>query len=475
MKNASQDTSWFGAPRPVFQQAIRVLNPLQKKAAAALFVVLLTAAVINGTALLFILNALMAIFYLASTIYRIFLIDLSMQQNREIRVSTAELREPEGSWPNYLILAPLYKEAAILPHLVKNLKKIDYPTDKMEARLLVEEDDEETRSAAEAMNLPDFIRVTLIPANEPRTKPKACNVGMQHSKAEFAVIYDAEDKPDPDQLKKAVIAFSRVPQEVGCIQAKLNFYNPEQNLLTRCFTAEYAMWFDMCLPGLDALQAPIPLGGTSNHFRMDVLKKLGGWDEYNVTEDCELGLRLFDEGYRTRILDSTTWEQACPSLGNWIRQRSRWLKGYMQTWLVHLRDPVRQTKSLGLIHSLHFHMLIGATAFFQIINPFYWILTFCWFFFHMDAVSAYFPGPIFAMAALCLFAGNFVFAYTCTIACVRRGFGQLAGFGLFMPLYWALMSVAAWKGALQLIFKPHYWEKTKHFAVEMDETSGGEV
>jgi len=307
-----------------------------------------------------------------------------------------------------------------------------------------------------------------VPPGVPRTKPKACNHGLACARGEYVVIYDAEDRPDPDQLKKAVIAFDQVPGNVACIQAKLNFYNAHQNFLTRCFTAEYAMWFDLCLPGLDFLRAPIPLGGTSNHFRMDALRQLGGWDEYNVTEDCDLGLRLFYGGWRTRILNSTTWEQACPSLRYWISQRSRWVKGYIQTYFVHLRSPFRLLRGLGIRNSLHFHLLIGGTSFCQLVNPVYWILTLFWLVSQSVTFSAYFPGAVFLMAAFCLFVGNFLFAYTSSIACVRRGMGDLAAYGLAMPAYRILMSIGAWKGFLQLLWKPHYWEKTKHFGNPAD-------
>ncbi|MCK5804534.1 MAG: glycosyltransferase, partial [Lentisphaeria bacterium] len=248
-------------------------------------------------------------------------------------------------------------------------------------------------------------------------------------------------------------------------QGKLCFYNPDQNLLTKCFTADYATWFGLCLPGLDTLKAPIPLGGTSNHFRLDILRKVGGWDEFNVTEDCDLGLRLFVRGYQTRVLESTTWEQACPSVPFWVRQRSRWVKGYAQTYFVHTRQLWDLTKKLGFIGSLHFHLLIGGSVFCQLISPFYWILLLMWIFVRPSiGMAEFFPGPVFAMGAICLFVGNFIFAYSSAVALVRRGFGHLALYGLAMPFYWMLMSVGAWKGFLQLITKPHHWEKTKHFA-----------
>jgi cellulose synthase/poly-beta-1,6-N-acetylglucosamine synthase-like glycosyltransferase len=398
-------------------------------------------------------------------LYRVLLIDLSLRRPREIQISDLDLRRtPPGGWPRYMVILPMYHEGAVLPSLVEAMARLDYPRDRLEVRLLIEEDDEETMAVAQSLDLKAPFVITTIPVSYPRTKPKACNVGIESGDADLLVVYDAEDQPEPDQLKKAAWAFAQVPDNVACIQAKLSFYNPDRNVLTRCFTAEYATWFGLCLPGLDCLRAPIPLGGTSNHFRMDVLRQVGGWDEYNVTEDCDLGLRLFTRGWRTRILDSTTWEQACPSLPFWIKQRSRWVKGYIQTYLVHTRALGDLSRSLGFVNSLHFHLLIGGTVLCQLINPVYWFLVLLWLFVRPVGIEQFFPGPVFAMGAVCLFAGNFIFAYTSAIACVRRGVGHLAKYGLAMPFYWILLSIGAWKGFLQLITNPHHWEKTKHFA-----------
>ncbi len=456
----------FTGPRG-FDMATQVLAPWQKVALLAAAGLLVVSLILATHHTLLWLNVFFTAVYLLSTLYRTLLIDISLRRNREIDIPADQLRQPPpGGWPNYVVLVPIYKEAEILPHLVASLSKLDYPTERLEIRLLIEEDDQETMAAARRLAPPPPFVVFPIPVSQPRTKPKACNVALQGVRAEYLVIYDAEDRPEADQLKKAVKAFAHLPANVACIQAKLNFYNSGQNFLTRCFTTEYATWFDLCLPGLDYLRAPIPLGGTSNHFRMEALRQLRGWDEYNVTEDCDLGLRLFYGGWRTRILASTTWEQACPSLPFWIRQRSRWVKGYVQTYLVHLRHPWRLCRGLGVFNSLQFHLLIGAGPLSQLINPIYWFLTLVWFVTRSTAFTAYFPPPVFVMAAICLFIGNFLFAYTCSIACVRRGFGHLAIYGLLMPFYWLIMSIAAWKGCLQLIHKPHFWEKTKHFGVD---------
>jgi cellulose synthase/poly-beta-1,6-N-acetylglucosamine synthase-like glycosyltransferase len=296
----------------------------------------------------------------------------------------------------------------------------------------------------------------------PRTKPKACNLGLAGARGKYLVIYDAEDRPEPDQLKKAVAAFSRVGPEIVCLQSKLNFYNPRQNLLSRWFTAEYSSWFDLSLPGLSAMNAVIPLGGTSNHFVASVLKDMMGWDAYNVTEDCDLGARIYRMGYATRMLDTTTWEESCCNLHYWIRQRTRWLKGYIQTYLVHMRSPVRLFHELGAVNFCHFQLLVGGVVFSFLINPLYWLMALLWFLFRLEMLVSLFPGMIFAMGAFCLFAGNFVFAYSGAVGCYRRGYYDLVKYAVIAPFYWALMSYSGWRAVIQFFSNPFKWEKTQH-------------
>lgn len=268
----------------------------------------------------------------------------------EHRVGVEELDalDPAGL-PVYTVLVPMYKEPEVAQKIARAVTELNYPKEKLDVKLLLEEDDPETRRKVEEVlnDLPSCVEVVVcpkVPKGEPRTKPRACNWGLERAKGEYLVIFDAEDRPDPDQLKKAVVTFRRLEAQgkrrVVCLQAKLNYFNPRQNALTRFFTLEYTTWFDLFLPGLHAFRIPIPLGGTSNHFRTDVLRELGGWDPFNVTEDCDLGMRMARRGYATEVLDSTTWEEANSHVGNWIRQRSRWVKGYFQTHLVHTRDSV---------------------------------------------------------------------------------------------------------------------------------------
>ena len=258
-----------------------------------------------------------------------------------------------------LSFVPLYREAQVVPQFVQAMLALDYPPEKLQILFLTEEDDAETRNAIRALSLPPHFKILVVPDGKPRTKPRACNYGLMHAQGPYVVIYDAEDIPDPLQLKKAVLTFASHGTDVVCVQAKLNFYNIRQNLLTRWFTAEYSAWFNLILPGLQLAKFSLPLGGTSNHFRAAALRALGAWDAYNVTEDCDLGLRLKRYRMNTVILDSTTLEEANPQLKNWLRQRSRWIKGYMQTYLVHMRNPLEDLQKGRLYDLFSFQMVIG--------------------------------------------------------------------------------------------------------------------
>ena len=292
----------------------------------------------------------LALFYLATIAYKLLMVLTSIVWPGEIRISRGELRRlGDEGLPVYTVLVPLYREAAIVGLVVESVKGIDYPEDKLDVILLLEEDDKETQEALAGAALPSCVRTLVVPEGRPKTKPRACDYGLEEAKGGYLVIYDAEDRPEPDQIRKAVAAFRRLPEKVICLQAKLNYYNPHQNWLTKWFTLEYTTWFDLFLPGLNRLKVPIPLGGTSNHFKTSALRKVGGWDPFNVAEDCDLGMRLHKAGFRARVLDSTTWEEANSRVGNWIRQRSRWVKGYIQTHLVHTRESLGGARILVVI------------------------------------------------------------------------------------------------------------------------------
>lgn len=439
----------------------------QKAAVAVVLVLLAALFVLAPLATARGLIAVCTVFYVVMTLYKFIVIRASLSPDAILSFSPEQIRaqEPRG-WPVFSVLVPMYKEPETVKQMVASLEAMDYPADRKDVQILLEADDEATLAAARALTLPLGFRVTEIPESFPRTKPKACNIGLHLAKGEYLVIYDAEDLPEKDQLKKAVMAFEASPENVVCVQSRLNYYNPRQNVLTRWFTAEYSAWFDLQLPGLAALGAVIPLGGTSNHFKTRVLRELMGWDAYNVTEDCDLGVRLGRAGYATRMLETTTWEEACSDFRFWIKQRTRWQKGYIQTWFVHMRQPLKLLKELGPVNYLHYHLLIGGVTFSVLVNPVFWTMALVWFVFRPEGVAQLFPGPVFAAGAFCLFIGNFVFVYINLLGCCKRKNDSLMWWALLTPVYWMMMSYSGWRAFIQFFRDPFVWEKTQHGLVK---------
>lgn len=248
------------------------------------------------------------------------------------KISKGEIASiQDDELPIYTVLLPIFKESEIIKKLIWNLQSLNYPREKLDIKLLIESNDDLTYQAVKDLEFPAVFDPVIIPPAQPKTKPKACNYGLYFCKGEYLTIYDAEDIPDSNQLKEVYRLFQKLPEEYVVVQCALNYFNKSENFLTRMFTLEYSYWFDYMLPGLDRLDVPIPLGGTSNHFKFDRLMELGGWDAFNVTEDADLGLRAYAKRYKVTVLDSTTYEEANNETFNWIRQRSRWIKGYMQT------------------------------------------------------------------------------------------------------------------------------------------------
>jgi cellulose synthase/poly-beta-1,6-N-acetylglucosamine synthase-like glycosyltransferase len=463
--------SWSHAESRPHQSAFRVVTTPQKAVGAAVIAAIIAGLGFMPQETLIFIFAVITSIYLISALYKTGLALRALAGSCETPVSEEEVRQlADRDLPRYTILLPLYQEANMLHDLISGLEALDYPKQNLDVKLLLEEDDSETQEAADNEVLPPYFQKLIVPRGGPRGKPRACNYGLLYAKGEYCVIFDAEDRPDPDQLKKAVVAFRKSSRRTICVQAKLNHYNCDQNLLTRWFTAEYLTWFDLYLPALNALHAPIPLGGTSNHFRTDALREVGGWDPFNVTEDADIGIRVAREGWETRVIDSTTYEEATGQLGNWTRQRSRWIKGYMQTWLVHMRNPWRLLREVGLNGFLSIQVMILGTFVAYFVNPVMWALVLVWYATRATSIEMMYPAPVLYPAAIALFVGNLTFVYAAVMACLRRGYVEGVKYVLISPFYWILMSVAAWKALYELIFKPHYWQKTRHGLVQ---TSAG--
>jgi cellulose synthase/poly-beta-1,6-N-acetylglucosamine synthase-like glycosyltransferase len=311
----------------------------------------------------------------------------------------------------------------------------------------------------------------VVPDGQPRTKPRACNYGLAFARGQYVVIYDAEDRPAPDQLRKAMAAFERDRFErevlgrdqppLAVVQASLSYFNSDYNVLTRMFAVEYAHWFESMLPGLEGTGIPVPLGGTSNHFETQVLRELGAWDPYNVTEDADLGLRAAVDGYRVTVIDSTTGEEACARTSAWIRQRTRWIKGYLITSAVNLRHPVRFTRRVGLPGVIGMIGLILGTPMAFLLYPIvttFTVITFV----GSRSFGLEIPTWLMIGSAVSMLFGNGLMIATAAIAATRRYSWRIGVFAVFSPLYWFLHAYAAWRALYQTLVDPHRWEKTPH-------------
>ena len=370
--------------------------------------------------------------------------------------------------PLYSIMVPLFREARVLPILADALRNLDYPASRLQIILIFEESDQPTYDAACALGLPGHFEFIRVPPSLPLTKPKACNFALPFVRGEFVVVYDAEDMPEPDQLRRANAAFDRSDDRLACIQARLNYYNQFENWLTRQFTLEYASFFDLLLPTLEALGLPIPLGGTSTHFRTSHLRSAGAWDPFNVTEDADLGMRLAMLGYRVSTLRSTTFEEANCQTSNWLRQRSRWIKGWLQTYFVRMRHPVHLWRTLGWRGFLGFQIVIGGFSLSSLVHPVFYA-TIIGALAYMQITQSgsvsqslgTLPGLV-VLNLMVLFTGYSVSILAGMVAATERGLRPLVFSAFAMPAYWLLISLGAYKALWQFIYNPFHWEKTEH-------------
>lgn len=363
--------------------------------------------------------------------------------------------------PRVSVLVPLLREEAVARHLLDALAAMDYPAPLLDIKLVLEEDDEITRAAIARADLPPTIEVVTVPADGLKTKPRAMNYALRFCLGDIVGVYDAEDRPDPSQIRTVVQHLQDAPPEVACVQGYLDFYNTDHNWLSRCFTIEYAIWFRVLLLGVQRLGIPIPLGGTTVFFRRRVLEQIGAWDAHNVTEDADLGMRLARFGFRCEMIASTTLEEANCRARPWIKQRSRWLKGYAITWATHMRDPRALLRDLGLRGFLGFQVLfLGAiTSYLSI--PLFWVIWTGSIGFDL-AFWKTFPSWLLTGFFASMLLGQAVMLTVAVIAARDSGRLRLLPWVLTLPLYWPLGALAAYRAIAELFYAPFYWHKTEH-------------
>ncbi|GAA3375013.1 glycosyltransferase [Streptomyces racemochromogenes] len=365
---------------------------------------------------------------------------------------------PDAELPFYTVLVPAYREAGVIGGLVRHLAALDYPPDRLEVLVLVERHDPETARAVLAAGPPPFVRLVRLPPGPPQTKPRSVNLGLLLARGELLVVFDAEDRPDPGQLRRVAARFAARGAELACVQAQLLFHNAADNWLTRQFAMEYALRFTLALPGLVRLGMPVPLGGTSNHFRTATLRAVGGWDAWNVTEDADLGMRCAALGHRTETIGSVTWEEALGAVRPYVRQRTRWFKGFLLTAVVHTRRPRRTVRRFGARGLLTLLGVVAGAAVTSFVQPLLAALTLIglcglsW-----SPVGAGLLLPSVAAQAVAVLAWTAI-----TFTAARRAGLGAPWHALLAPLCSVLWWFAAWRAVHQLVFSRFSWEKTPH-------------
>ncbi len=389
------------------------------------------------------------LFFSVSIAFRILMLMLSS------RPKTTCTLPPQSDLPVYTILIPLYRETEVLGGLCEAIGALNYPKLKLDVKLLLEADDKQTIQALKGRVLGPEWEILIVPPVGPQTKPKALNVGFARARGELVSIYDAEDRPHPDQLLHAARAFAcDATGRLGCVQAPLSYYNADQNWLTHQFALEYAAHFQVLLPAMARLGLPFPLGGTSNHFRCSALRHVGAWDPYNVTEDADLGYRLSANGWHLDAIIPPTREEAVSRPGPWRRQRSRWLKGYMQTLGVHMRRPARQNALAGM---LSITMTLGTAVLAALGHASFSILLI------ISLVLSPWLGSMLSLADYGLAASGFVVGIIMLgVGARRAGFAVTIGDLPGAVLYWSMQSWAMAKALVDIVIRPFHWEKTRH-------------
>lgn len=372
--------------------------------------------------------------------------------------------------PSVSVMVPLYREHDIVPRLVRRLGRIDYPKELLDILLVVEEDDAATAAALARHSLPRWMQVVTVPKGDIRTKPRALNFALDFCRGSIVGVWDAEDAPEPGQIMTVVRRFAAAPEDVACLQGILDFYDARHNWLTRCFTIDYAVWFRAVLPGLARLGLVVPLGGTTLFFRRAIIERLGGWDAHNVTEDADLGVRLARHGYRTELIATVTEEEPNARVLSWLKQRSRWQKGYAITWASHMRDPARLWRDLGAWRFWGVQVLILGSLIQALLAPVllsYWLLALGL----PHPLSGAIPGALMAAVGALFVVSEGVNLSLALWAVRGRAHRHLVPWLPLMHVYTPLASLSSYKALWEWIASPFYWDKTRHGVLGGDDSS----
>ncbi|MCM2472706.1 glycosyltransferase [Rhizobium sp. CG5] len=386
-------------------------------------------------------------------------------QSRRTRPCTTATLLPGEGLPIYSVMVALYRETDVVSQLVASLDRLNWPKSRLDIKLVCEADDLETIAAIKALAPGPHVEIVEVPAGGPRTKPKALTYALAGVRGDYVAIFDAEDRPHPDQLLEAYQRFSSAADDIACLQAPLIIANGKASCVSALFSLEYSALFRGLLPILARCRMPLPLGGTSNHFKTHVLRAAGGWDPYNVTEDADIGLRLYRLGYRAEVIHRQTLEDAPTSIPVWTGQRTRWFKGWLQTWLVVMRSPSLAIAEMGSCAFVVFQLLIGGMLISSLAHP-----VMILFLTQSTLAMMGLPGTAMSIMDKVLFYTDMINVLGSYAAFLALGATKMTRFEtrlvswrwIFIPVYWLMMSLAAWRAVFELRSRPFFWNKTPH-------------
>lgn len=441
---------------PVFS-AFGIAKPVYVALTMVFILVLFTAGLWTLNLTTTILSIVASTLFLATVVIR-FAAAISLRSNKRKIPPIEDIAAAD--LPIYSVLVAVYDEASVLPDLVDALDDLNWPKSKLDIKIVLEANDTATIVAARRAteDRPQF-EIVIVPPGEPQTKPRALNFALPLARGALTVIYDAEDRPDAQQLLAAFHRFQSVDPDVACLQAPILIDNKTHTWLSAMFALEYACLFDGLVPALARWKLPVMLGGTSNHFKTRILRAVGAWDPFNVTEDADLGIRLKRFGFRVETIDIPTYEEAPETYDIWLKQRTRWFKGWMQTGLVHMRHPRRTLAQMQMKGFVTYHLMLTTLIVSALGYPLFFLAVMVHLANIVTTQASWFLASLMSFNLLFAFAVYGLLAYR---ALSYRATGAHGWYALSLPVYWFFLSRAAWRALFQIAHAPYKWEKTPH-------------
>ena len=238
--------------------------------------------------------------------------------------------------PKFSIIVPTKDEEAVIGRCLNGLLDLDYPKDKLEIIIVDGNSTDGTCKICSDFSAKYPGTFKVVNEKKSKGKPAALNLALPYATGEIVGVFDADSVPEKDVLRK--VASHLGDKQLIAVQGRTTSLNEKKNILTRVAAAEEKAWFQALLSGREKLKLFVPLNGSCQFIRRNALEELGGWDETSLTEDVELALRLVEKKRQIKYAEDVCCGQETPNgLRDFIKQRVRWYRGYMETALKYGR------------------------------------------------------------------------------------------------------------------------------------------